>query len=83
MRKYTNIYGRLANIFAQKNPRKTLSVIFYDTINNSFFFGYSFYNDNKNLNGTIRSLLFTAQPVESKNEQNTRNKLKLEKQNPN
>ena len=61
-----------------KNPRKTRSVKFYDIHKQFNFFGYNFYNDNNNLNRTIRSSFFTAQPAESKNEQNTRNKLKLE-----
>ena len=65
-----------------KNPEKTLSIIFYDmpTIQ---FFGCSLYNGDNNLKRVINSLFVIAQPVEAKNKQNTRNKLKLEKENLN
>ena len=60
-----------------KNPRKTLSIIFYE-MSTIQFFCYNLYKGNNNLNRAIRSSFFIGQPVESKNEQNTRNKLKLE-----
>ena len=49
------------------------------------FFDYNNYNhcDSHDLNRTTRSSFFTAQPFESKNEQKTKYKLKLENQNPN
>ena len=65
-----------------KNPEKTLSIIFYD-MSTIQFFGCSLYNGDNNLKRVIHSLFVIAQPVEAKNKQNTRNKLKLEKENLN
>ena len=62
-----------------KNALKTLSIIFDDICLQFNFFGINIYYGNNNLNRAIRSSFFLAQPVESKNKQNTRNKLKLEK----
>ena len=62
-----------------KNALKTLSIIFDDICQQFNFFGINIYYGNNNLNRAIRSSFFLAQPVESKNKQNTRNKLKLEK----
>ena len=64
-------------MYAQK-PTKNPKYIILCYVNNSIF-GYNLHNGNNNLNGAICSSFFIARPVESKNKQNTRNKLKLEK----
>ena len=74
------MYEYILKMFAQK-PTKTLNIIVCDIYQQFTFSGYNFYNNDKNLNNnnlnrTTRSSFLTAQPVESKNEQDTETRLK-------
>ena len=74
------MYEYILKMFAQK-PMKTLNIIVCDIYQQFIFSGYNFYNNDKNLNNnnlnrTTRSSFLTAQPVESKNEQNTETRSK-------